>query len=193
VAYVRPGKRARQKRLRDAKREERERLIDMALGAVRLAMPEPGLCLPMCVFAARLLELAVQPPYTLKLGSLHVEPTEPDPIGPIYFDPRPGGIDDGFHAWLENANGELLDPSVLVTLAAEGYAVDPAGYILVGGRRFVLDGLRYEYEELGELELLGLEESEPHLTTLMNFVRYGRPPSPGVIYLDVGWRSGLPK
>jgi hypothetical protein len=71
--------------------------------------------------------------FALRLGSLNVVPRD-EGIGPISFDPRrpsgevpsPGRLsaDAPFHAWLEDSAGELLDPSILLTLHADQYDVD---------------------------------------------------------------------
>ncbi len=193
MPFVRQGKKADKKRDREAKVEAREAMIDRALGAARVAINSPRLCLPMCVLVERILtQVLPAPHFSLRLGSLQVEPEDKN-IDPIYFDPRsPDGIDGGFHAWLEDTNGQLLDPSILITLHADGYKVDPSSYLLVGGRTSVLPGLRFVYEELPELELLGMAASEPHLAVLMAWAMHGKiPPAPGRIYLDVGWRNSV--
>lgn len=194
MPFVRYGKKVDKKRHREVKQEAREAIIDRALGAARVAINGPRLCLPMCVLVERILaQVLPAPHFSLRLGSLQVYP-EDRRIDPIHFDPRtPDGIDGGFHAWLEDTNGLLLDPSILVTLHADGYKVDPQSYFLVGGRNFILSGLRLIYEELPELELLGVEESEPHLARLMALAMRGElPPAPGMIHLDVGWRKLAP-
>jgi hypothetical protein len=125
----------------------------------------------------------------LRLGSLHVVPIDVS-VEPIVFDPRgPDGIDGGFHAWLEKLDGELLDPSICPTLAAEGYDVDGGTYFTERSKKFVMSGLGMIYEELPNLELLGLEASEPGLRHQMNLAMLGiLPPEPIAILLDVGWR-----
>ena len=67
--------------------------------------------------------------------------------------------------------------------------MDTGDYCLCSGRAFVYAGLRFVYEELPELEMSGLAESEPHLAELMAFAMDGVPPSPGKVYLDVRWRT----
>ncbi len=54
-------------------------------------------------------------------------------------------------------------------------------------RQFVRHGLLFVYEELPELELVGVEESEPQLAHLMRMAGTGEPAPPGTIYLDVRW------
>ncbi len=185
------GKKSKRKREQAAKREAREAIIDRAIGAAQLAVSGSGLCLPMCVLLQRILEMVLPPPrFSLRLGSLHVRPID-ESIDPISFDPRtPEGIDidAGFHSWLEDSNGRLLEPSAFLTLHSHGYAVDPDDYCLSDGPTFVHDGLRFRYEELSELELTGLAESEPHIAELMAYAMDGVPPTPGHVYLDVVWR-----
>lgn len=159
-----------------------------------MAVNGPGLCLPMCVLAERVLaQLLPAPRFSLQLGSLQIEP-EDENVEATHFDPRgPKGIDGGFHAWLEDTNGQLIDPSIFLTLHVDGYNVDPQDYILVGGRNFVFSGLRFIYEEVPELELLGLAESEARLSSLMPVALYGEPaPPPEMMHLDVGWRDSRP-
>lgn len=180
-------------------REGRERLLDRAVSAVRLVIPNPSLCLQTCFLLERILDVVMPAHgFTLRLGSLRVFPMDPaDRNGPLFMDPRdPDGVGDGplppghpFHAWLETASGEFLDPSILLTLHAEGYAVDAGSYTLGLGRTTILSGLRLIYEELPELEVLGVAESEPHLALAMSCALTGEPRELGANYLDVGWRS----
>ncbi|MEZ4447289.1 MAG: hypothetical protein R3B72_49885 [Polyangiaceae bacterium] len=116
-----------------------------ALGAVHQVMAGPGLCLPQCYLLRRVLA-AHHPghPFTLCLGALRVDPL--DRGQPILFDPRTDAgvdIDAGFHAWLEDEQGRMVDPSILVTLVAEGYAVDPTHIVLAGNQQFGNFGLRF--------------------------------------------------
>jgi hypothetical protein len=192
MPFVPYGKKAKAKRAREGGQAARELAIDRALGQVRRAVGgQQGLCLPMCVLAERILAQGVPPPrFALRLGSLHVYPEDED-FDPIAFDPRtPEGIDAGFHAWLFDGQ-RILDPSIHLTLALKGYPVDPAGYVLSGGNRFALEGLRYLYEELPDLEMFGLEASEPHLNALMAFALGGELPLPGTLFLDVRWRASV--
>ncbi|MCA9623867.1 MAG: hypothetical protein KC731_32820, partial [Myxococcales bacterium] len=112
-------------------------------------------------------------------------------------DPRTDvGIDinAGFHAWLEDEHGRMVDPSILWTLVAEGYAVDPTEIVVAESRRFVGFGLGFTYERLTELVLVGMEASEPHIARLERWVRLAmldiEPPplEHGVVALDVEWR-----
>ena len=127
--------------------------------------------------------------FSLQLGSLHVVPEDTTSV-PVLYDPRGAdGIDGGFHAWLQDRNGQLLDPSILATLAADGYDVDPDAYILSAqGRVFAKFGLGFAYEELADLELLGLEESDVALGRLMVVAMEGRSQPPCEVKLDVRWR-----
>lgn len=186
MPFIPSGKKASGRRRRD---ERRAVIINRAVGGVRLAISGPRLCLPTCVLLERTLALVLPlPRFSLCLGSLHVI-AEDKRSSPIAFDPRgPDGIDGGFHAWLEDANGALLDPSIHPTLNAAGYNVDATSCFVEGGRSFIWAGLEFVYEALPELELLGLDESEPHLAHLMEFALKGERPPPGVLCLDVGWR-----
>jgi len=190
MPFMRHGKKADKMRNREARQKAQETVIDQAVGAARVAINNPGLCLPMCVLCERILaQVLPSPGFSIRLGSLHVSPEDRD-VRPIAFDPRtPDGIEGGFHAWLEDRNGQLLDPSIFVTLHAEGFDTDAASYLLVQGRCFALTGLRFVYEELPELELLGLHESEPQLARLMALAMRGEPCPKGTVYLDVGWRN----
>ncbi|RYG16795.1 hypothetical protein EON82_24600 [bacterium] len=176
-------------------RSVEDAIIERSVRAAWVAISDERLCLQMCVLLERILRM-VLPSLTfgLRLGSVHVIP-EDKTISPILFDPRgPRGIDGGFHAWLETPDGRLLDPSILITLDADGYAVDPNRILLVHGRSVVRDELRFVYEDLPDLEVVGVEESEPHLARLMALAMSGAPQAPGTIYLDVRWRapSGAP-
>lgn len=138
--------------------------------------------------------------YELRLGALNVVPR--GLAEPISFDPRrddgtapnPGPLppDEAFHAWLETPKGDLLDPSIFLTLHAEGYHVDRESYILAQGRKFVQHDLAFLYEELRELELVGLAESEAHLERAVSFVQSGHPLDLGPNFLDVAWRPVEP-
>jgi hypothetical protein len=176
----------------DALRKERRRdIIDGAVAGARLALAEPGLGLPMCVLVERILATTLPPPrFTLRLGSLRVYP-EDEGFDPFCLDPTgPDGIDGGVHTWLEDPNGVLLDPSIMVTLAANGYEAHADEYVSMTGREFALSGLNFIYEELPDLELLGVREAEPHLARIVALVLSRAPiTTPGRIALDVGWRS----
>ncbi|MCK6536833.1 MAG: hypothetical protein L6Q84_28025, partial [Polyangiaceae bacterium] len=136
-------------RRRALKKRERERddVVDAAVGALRYAMPGPGLCLPSCVLLQRLLRhFLPSEEFLLHLGSLHVR-SQDSTASAITFDPRtPEGIDGGFHAWLEDKAGKVLDPSIPVTLHDEGYDVNPDTYFLDCGRNFVRHGLLFTYD-----------------------------------------------
>jgi hypothetical protein len=195
MPFVPHGKKAQRKRLQAAKLarlEGREQIIDQAIGALRLPYPDSRLCLQTCVLLERLLGQVLPPPrYSLRLGSLHVVPVA-GPIGPIVFDPRgPDGIDGGFHAWLQDENGQILDPSILVTLDREGYSVNPMSYFLVNSPQTELSGLRFIYEAIPDLQLLGLAESEEHLARAMEFAMtgIGHPGLLGECRLDLAWRT----
>jgi hypothetical protein len=193
MPFIPSGKRARK---RAQRAEDQDRLVDDAIARTWSVLYGPGLCLPMCVLLQRVLADRVpQRPFALRLGALNVGPIEDGPSAdPIAFDPRhPDGIDAGFHAWLEDAKGNVLDPSILVTLKAEGYDVDPQTYFLDGGREFVRFDLAFVYEELPELELLGVAESESILDNRLAGALRGAPLVPGTIYLDVRWRTAVPR
>lgn len=93
---------------------------------------------------------------------------------------------------LEDTSGRLLDPSVIITLDSEGYLDDDDMFILANTRNVTRDGLRLVYEVLPDLELTGLEESEPHLRRQMLYAMHGQAVGSGTIYLDVRWRSPRP-
>lgn len=73
----------------------------------------------------------------------------------------------------------------------DGYDVDPQEYFLGGGRRFERHGLVFIYEELREMELLGVGDSEPRLVRAVSFVTTGQPHALalGPNVLDVAWRA----
>lgn len=167
---------------------QRDAAVDRAVESIRYAVQGSGLCLPSCVLLQRVLAVALPgEPFVLRLGALHVQPhTEDHEVGPIAFDPRgPDGVDGGFHAWLETSDGRVLDPSIAVTLCHEGYTVDPGTYCLDGGRKFTRDGLLFLYEELADLELINVEESEPQLAHLLHMAFTGEPAPVGTVFLDV--------
>lgn len=93
-------------------------------------------------------------------------------------------------AFMHGSRIETGSFSILCTLAADEYDVEPDAYIInSSGRIFSQFGLRFVYEDLPELELLGLEESEEALGCLMIVAVEGRPQPPCEIKLDVGWRN----
>ena len=200
MPFVPHGKKAKQRRDAEARREAHERVIDKVVGRAQFAVRHaPGRCPPLCVLVQRV--LCVELPaarYELRLGALNVVPQR-GLADPISFDPRrddgttpdqgPLRPDEPFHAWLETASGELLDPSILLTLHAEQYNVDPEGYILAQGRRFMQHDLGFLYDELPQLELVGLAESEGHLERAVSLVRFGHPLDLGPNFLDVRWRE----
>jgi hypothetical protein len=191
MPFVPTGRKAGRQRRRDAYHAARAAALDRGIRAARMATNSPGLCLPMCVLLGRILDEGFPAHgFSLRLGALHVVAKDEERFGRISFDPRgPGGIDDGFHAWLEDADGFLVDPSILVTLRSHGFEVNPDDYLVAKQRRFPDSELFFVYEELPELELLGLEASEPGLANFMALAMHGRRPAGVVdILLDVGWR-----
>lgn len=195
MPYVPTGKKTKRKAEKMRVTEVDDSAIDEAVSRVRWLVRGRGLCLPMCVLLRRVLAAFVpRRPFHLRLGALNVGPIAKNSgIEAISYDPRgEDGIEGGFHAWLEDDRGRLLDPSILVTLHADGYDVDPDSYLLDGRRRMVHGQLGMIYEELPELELLGVESSEPALASQMGFICDGRAlPQSLAIYLDVGWRAGV--
>ena len=167
--------------------DERESILDAMVSGARIAYPAPQLCLQTRVLLEILLaRFLPSPRFSLKLGALHVLTDEP--IGSRYFDPRgPEGVDGGFHAWLEDEQGTLLDPSILLTLAEEGYPIRSRGYLTVEGRLMLLDGLHFIYEPVPELVLVGVDKSEEHLrrATRLALAGDGHPFMLGHCYLDV--------
>jgi len=200
MPFVPHGKKAKQQRAADVKREADERVIDRVVGRAQFAVRHaPGHCLPLCVLVQRVLSLVLPAAgYELRVGALNVVPQR-GLAEPISFDsrpdngtsPTPGVLPPGeaFHAWLETPRGSLLDPSIFLTLHAEGYHVDRESYILAQGRKFEQHDLAFLYEELTELELVGLAESEAHLERAVSFVQFGYPLDLGPNFLDVAWRA----
>lgn len=192
MPFVPSGKNAERQRRRDAYHSARAAALDRGIRAARTATNSPGLCLPMCVLLGRILDEGFPAHrFSLRLGALYVVAKDEERFGRISFDPRgPGGIDDGFHAWLEDADGFLVDPSILVTLRSHGFDVNPGDYLVAKQRNFPDSELFFVYEELPKLELLGLEASEPGLASLMALAMHGRRPGGVVdILLDVGWQG----
>jgi hypothetical protein len=198
VPFVPRGKKARQAHVNVRQgapvctERERDEVLDRAVGAVRSVVRGRGLCLASAVLLDRILERVLPADgFKLKLGSLQVSPVEPGTAG-VAYDPRgPAGVDGGFHAWVEDKRGELVDPSITATLAAEGYLVDSESLIQCAGRTFNAFGLRFFYEELQELELINVEEAEPYLSAALHLALTGEPPSPARVLscpLDVRWR-----
>jgi len=184
------------------RRAEFEEVLDHLIQGTRIAtLGTGGLCLPTCVLLERVLA-ATHPAYrfAVRLGALHVRSRD-SAIDSILFDPRtPDGAEPapgplppnaGFHVWLEDSEGELLDPSILLTLHGHGYHVDPDEYLLGGGRSFESEGVGFVYEELRELELIGVEETEGYLARAISFVLTGQgnPSRLGPNVLDLAWRS----
>lgn len=193
MAFVPIGKKKAKAKPRPISEDDMDLIIDGAVGAVHHVMPHPGLCLPQCVLLGRMLgELLPHRRFDLRLGSLVLHPQRGD-VEPITFDPRgPGGIDDGFHAWLEDADGVLLDSSMCITLNAEGYDVPPDQYFSCVGRTIPFDDFVLVYEELPDLQLLGLHESQVMLDHLYRAATLGTPMPHGQVMLDIGWKGGKP-
>jgi hypothetical protein len=192
MPYVPQGKKAKRRAAALQRERERDQLIDLAVSGVRFATQGPRLCLQMSVLLENLLgEVLPKDLFKVRLGSLHVFPTREDQ-DPITFDPRsPDGVDGGFHAWVEDRRGELVDPSIAPTLAAEGYAVDPADLIQCAGRSFTAFDLRFHYEPLDELELLNLDKSAHWIASMRELATMGgfrAPPSILLCPLDIRFR-----
>jgi hypothetical protein len=63
-------------------------------------------------------------------------------------------------------------------------------YVIAGGPSFSSWGLSFLYEKLPDLELFGVEESEPQMGRLLDLALLGKPLSAsGTVYLDVRWRE----
>jgi len=195
MPFVPHGKKTKRRVEKTRQEEAHDQLVDEAVSRVHHLMQGRGLCLPMCVLLQRVLAIFIpQRLFHVRLGALNVFPLSNEAgLDSISYDPRgPDGIDGGFHTWLEDNNGLLLDPSILMTLHADGYDVNPRNYLLDGRRRMPYGPLGLIYEELPNLELLGVEESEPALAAQMRFVLTGIPPMEVLeIHLDVGWRAGV--
>jgi hypothetical protein len=198
MAFVPTGKKALRKReAAKAHGAEREAVIEEAVVLSRVLMSDPGLCLPMCVFMERLLQKVLRgSTFTLRLGSLRTYPGDASIAPePLFFDPRgPDGIDGGFHAWLEDADGALLDPSVFATLADRGFNVNPRHFCRTYARKFWTSNVAFEYEELPELELIGLPETASVLQNWLAWALRRKPDEPfdmGHVHLDVRWRRGV--
>lgn len=126
----------------------------------------------------------------MRFGALHVLP-EDQTLSPLIFDPRaPAGAVEA-HAWLEDNSGRLLDPSIIVTLAADGYLDDDDTFILTSDRVVKREGLTLSYEGVAGLELIGLEESEPGPRRQLTLAMHGKLPGiePMSIALDVHWKE----
>lgn len=200
MAFVPYGKKAKKKREPPFLREADEVLIDHIVTGAQFAVGRaPRHCLPMCMLVERLLARALPAfRYSIRLGALNVLSRD-ERVEGISFDPRgddgqapsPGVLPSGaaFHAWLEDGRGELLDPSILLTLHADGYDVDPAGYFLGGGRQFERHALVFIYEELKELKLIGVDESEDFLARAASFVLRGHPLDLGANFFDLTWQE----
>lgn len=200
MPFVPYGKKARKRREPPTMREADELVVDHMVTGAQLAVGRaPRHCLPICALVERLLARALPMfRFELRLGALQVLPRDQS-VSPIAFDPRddegrapsagPLPPDAAFHAWLEDARGELLDPSILLTLHADGYDVDPEGYFLGGGREFERYGLVFIYEPLRELELTGVEASEAFLVRATSFILTGRPLDLGANFFDLVWRA----
>jgi hypothetical protein len=199
MPFVPHGRKGKQRRAAESKREADERVIEKVVGRAQFAVRHaPGRCLPLCVLVQRVLSLALPAArYQLRLGALKVVPR--GLADAIAFDPRredgttpnPGILppDEAFHAWLETPTGGLLDPSIFLTLHAKGYRVDRESYVLAEGREFEQHDLAFVYEELRELELVGLAESEAYLDRAISFVQSGHPLDLGPNFLDATWRT----
>jgi hypothetical protein len=109
MPFVPSGKNAERQRRRDACHSARAAALDRGIHAARMATNSPGLCLPMCVLLGRILDEGFPAHrFSLRLGALYVVAKDEERFGRISFDPRgPGGIDDGFHAWLEVTRARL--------------------------------------------------------------------------------------
>jgi hypothetical protein len=134
--------------------------------------------------------------YSLRLGALAIQTPDGhasawDPRGPDGSPPQAGLLprEEPFHAWLERPDGYLVDPSILLTLHAEGLEVDPQEYVLSGTRQFVQNEITFLYEVLPELQLVGVAESAAHLVRAVSFVLTGMPRDLGPNFLDVEWRA----
>jgi hypothetical protein len=192
MPYVPQGKKAKRHAAALQRERERDQLIDIAVSGVRFVTQGPRLCLQMSVLLETLLaDVLPADLFKVRLGSLHVHPTREGQEG-ITFDPRgTEGVDGGFHAWVEDRRGELVDPSIAASLAAEGYDVDPAELVQCAGRSFVAFDLGFAYEPLDDLELINLDASAHWLATVRELAVMGglrRPTSVLVCPLDVRLR-----
>ena len=190
MQYVPKGKKAKQ-RLAERKRDQR---IDAMVSGVRFAIRGPRLCLQMSVLLESLLaDVLPGALFKVRLGSLHVYPTGASSEGTT-FDPRgPSGVDGGSHAWVEDRRGELVDPSIAITLATEGYDINPTALLQSATREFAAFGLGFLYEPLDELELVNLDASAHWLATMRELAETGTlsPSSPRILVcpLNVRLRS----
>jgi hypothetical protein len=188
------AKQAREKKAREARLGDDEVVIKRAVNAAWYAGSRSGICVQMCVLLERILDAMLPTAaFGLRLGALHVVPAH-QTDAPLTFDPRgPAGAIDA-HAWLEDTHGRLLDPSIIITLAAEGYLRDDDTFILTNDRVVKRDGLTLLYEAVPGLELTGLAESEPALQRQLVYAMHGKllGTAPIHIALDVQWRSKPP-
>lgn len=168
--------------------EERDRLLDAAAGAVR---DVANATLPRVVLLQHLLATVLPDEvFTVRLGAIRVTP-----IGlssSVTLDPRGSDGIDAVHAWLEDAGGRVHDVAIMSELAAGGL-VERDVRVEGAGRTFERSGLRFDYEELLDLEVLHLAEVGPWERTALLLAATGELPAgeePLPCPLAVAWRSG---
>ena len=168
--------------------EERDRLLDAAAGAVREVASAP---VPRTILLQYLLATVLpDEPFVVRLGAVRVSSRGAAPSS-LTRDPRgEAGLDGGVHAWLEDGAGRVHDVAILGELAASVLA-DEEARVEGPGRSFERSGLRFEYEELPDLEVLHLADAGPWERTALLLAATGElPPGEDMVPcpLRVGWR-----
>lgn len=204
MPFVRQGKKGKGPHPSAERARDEAASIDAAVRMARQHLAGGGACLAVSVLVWRLLSTSLPArQFVLRLGALTVWPTR-QPDDRTIFDPRDdagqppehdGPLPDGagFHAWVEDARGTVVDPSIFATLRGMGYPTNPAEVAVGSGRRFSSAGWSFRYELRPELELLNLDESEAELTRLADPAIAGRGYAGGHLDLDVAWRSARPR
>ncbi|MFI5298713.1 MAG: hypothetical protein ACHREM_11500 [Polyangiales bacterium] len=171
--------------------EQTDLIIDGAVAAVHYTIPEARACLYQADLLRRLLAVSLPgSSFEMKLGAVNLHPRRAD-IEVITFDPRPtGNLDDGFHAWLENREGILLDCSMPISLHDEGYRIRRDEYFSHRDRTVPFEDFVLVYEELPELELVCPPEAERMMQQMVLAAADVAPKPPGMITMDVRWKPG---
>lgn len=168
--------------------EERDRLLDAAAGAVREVASDP---VPRTVLLQHLLATVLpEEAFVVRLGAVRV--ASPGAAPSIVRDPRGAEGIDVVHAWLEDGAGHVHDVAIPGDLAAT-VLIDGAPRVEGPGRSFARAGMRFDYEEVPELELLHLADAGPWERTALLLAATGElPPGEELVPcpLVVGWRSG---
>ena len=167
--------------------EERDRLLDAAAGAVREVA---SAVVPRTVLLHHLLATVLpEEVFVVRLGAVRV--TSQAAPSALARDPRGGDGVDRAHAWLEDGSGRVHDVAIASDLAAAALA-EGEPRVEGPGRSFERSGLRFEYEELPDLEVRHLADAGPWERTALLLAATGElPPGEDLVPcpLAVGWRS----